>query len=111
MSPLSMSSWWRRAVVAAPLLVLVGVIVWLMASAAHEPTQLRLTSATDAAVELSDGNVVEGYAGLALPDGAVIRTGSAGSAIAGDVMLGPNEVGVVKEGELARTEGPADGDG
>lgn len=95
---------WRRvARVAIPAAVVVGLLVWLLASAAREPTRLRLTEAHDAVVELPDGARVEAFAGLALPEGAVVRTGPGGHVSTGDAQLGADEAAVVRDGTLVVT--------
>ncbi len=97
---------WRRALWAGiPMVVVIGLLVWLLVDAAREPTQLRLTAARDAVVELPDGESLEAFAGLALPEEAVVRTGPAGRASAGDVTLGPSESGVVRDGQLVLRDG------
>ncbi|MCI0634796.1 MAG: hypothetical protein L0206_12895 [Actinobacteria bacterium] len=62
--------------------------------------RLTLTNATDAVVVLPDGRVVSHPQGLALPDGAVVRTGTSGSVRAGNDELGPNREARVREGRL-----------
>jgi hypothetical protein len=97
---------WRRVVrIAVPIAVLVGLVVWLLADAAREPTRLRLEDAHDAIVELPGGERVEAFAGLALPDGAVVRTGPGGRASAGGVTLGSDEVALVRDQALVATAG------
>ncbi len=99
---------WRRATRAGiPVLVVIGLLVWLLVSAAREPARLRLTDAHDAVVELPDGERVEAFAGLALPDGAVVRTGPGGRASAGDVELGADASAVVRDGTLVAVAGTA----
>ena len=82
------------------LAVVLVILVWSIARAAQEPSQLRVTDATDTTVELPDGETVEGFAGVALPDGAVVVTGTAGFVVAGDTQLGPDSRGTVTDGEL-----------
>lgn len=82
------------------LAVVVALLVWSIVQAAHEPSQLRLSEAAAVTVELPDGDTVAGFAGLALPDGAVVHTGETGFAQAGETSLGPNQQATVDAGEL-----------
>lgn len=90
---------WSPGTVLA-IIVVVAILVWSIALAAREPYQLRLADATDTTVELPEGTTVEGFAGVALPDGAVVVTGGEGFAAAGDVQLGPDSSARVVDGEL-----------
>jgi hypothetical protein len=82
------------------LALVVALLVWSIVEAAHEPSQLRLSEAAGVTVELPDGDTVEGLAGLALPDGAVVRTGETGFAQAGETTLGPDQQATVDDGAL-----------
>ncbi len=61
---------------------------------------LELSSAFDTMVMMPDGTQVAGASGLALPDGAVVRTGPHGQAAAGSVELGPGIEALVDSGRL-----------
>ncbi|MEZ5170090.1 MAG: hypothetical protein R3A49_05000 [Acidimicrobiia bacterium] len=90
---------WSPGTVVA-LVVAVVVLVWSIAYAAREPSRLRITDAADTTVELPDGETVEGFAGVALPDGAEVVTGADGFALVGDTRLGPDSTAAVVDGEL-----------
>lgn len=82
------------------LALVAALLVWSIAQAAHEPNQLRLAEASQVTVVLPDGETLDGFAGLALPDGTVVRTGEAGFAQAGETTLGPNQEARVEAGAL-----------
>jgi len=92
----------RRALVvvaaAATLALLVSVV--LVMGETRDAGALRITRAVDTTVELPDGRVVAGRAGLRIPDGATVRTGPGGRAVLGDVVLGPNDEAVVRGGTV-----------
>jgi hypothetical protein len=65
--------------------------------------ELELGAAVDTVVVLPDGRTVDGTPGLALPDGAIVRTGPDGRAVVGAVRLGPGDEGLVDGGHLVPT--------
>lgn len=91
--------WLATAAVAA-----VAAIVTIVAGSSSDPASasVQLTSATGAVVELPDGTVVNGTAGLRLPNGAVVRTGAGGRVVADGIDLGADAEAVVVNGRLRR---------
>jgi hypothetical protein len=83
-------------------LVLVGALTEIVGGPAAE-AQIQLVTAIDTVVVLPGGSTVDGTRGLALPNGAVVRTGPLGRASAGGVDLGPGDEAVVENGRLVQT--------
>jgi hypothetical protein len=82
-------------------LVLLGALSgWFGGAGSTSSRDLVLTAAVDTTVQLPDGHTVAGRAGLDLPDGAIVRTGPNGHAVAGKIELGPGLEAVVSDGHL-----------
>jgi hypothetical protein len=93
------------AAAAATTLVLVGALTGVV-NGSGDDAALVLGVAVDTSVVLPDGTTIDGARGLSLPDGAVVRTGPAGRAIAGNVELGPGLEAIVDAGALLPTGVP-----
>ncbi len=81
--------------------VVAGVLVAM--SGVGEGHEVRVATATDTLVVLPDGTVDSVDPGLLVPDGSRIVTLDEGRMVAGDVELGPDREGVVKDGALRPT--------
>lgn len=80
----------------AAIAVLVG-IAW----SGRPVAPPELSAPVNVQVALADGTILEDPDGLRLPDGAVIRVGSGGSARIGDTVLAPGDVATVEQGRLS----------
>lgn len=78
-----------------------GVLVAV--SGIGEGHEVRVATATDTLVVLPDGTVGAVDPGLLVPDGSRIVTLDEGRVVAGEVELGPDREGVVKDGALRPT--------
>jgi hypothetical protein len=87
---------------AAGVLVLAGTLTGVVGGVSGEEDP-ALSAVIDTVVVLPGGSTVEGARGLVLPEGALIRTGPHGRAVAGGVELGPGLEAVVEAGELVRS--------
>lgn len=87
------------AAAAAAALALVAGLTGVFGGPGSE-TGLALSVAVDTLVTLPDGTTVDGARGLVLPEGAVVRTGPQGRAVAGGSELGPGVEAVVRAGRL-----------
>lgn len=87
------------AVAAAAAAVLIGALTGVYGHGVDDRS-LALAVAVDTVVQLPDGTTIAGEQGLALPDGAVVRTGPNGHCAAGDVELGPGLEALVDAGHL-----------
>lgn len=87
------------AIAAAAAAVLVGALAGVYGQGVDDRA-LNLAVAVDTMVQLPDGTMVAGEQGLALPDGAVVRTGPNGHCAAGEVELGPGLEALVDAGRL-----------
>ena len=65
-----------------------------------EDRALALAVAVDTTVQLPDGSMIAGARGVALPNGAVVRTGPNGRCSAGNVDFGPGIEALVASGRL-----------
>jgi hypothetical protein len=98
----------RRSVVltgaaaAAVTVVLVAGLTGIVGGPAAD-AELALGVAVDTVVVMPDGSTVDGTRGMALPDGAIVRTGPSGRAAAGGVELGPGEEAVVDGRHLVQS--------
>lgn len=102
-APAPAPRWHRRR--AVPLVLGIAAIALVIAlvgvlTRSQGPAGLTLTTATATDVVLPDGTVVDGEAGLSLPEGALVQTGDDGSASAGDVEVDAGSTAVVIDGEL-----------
>ena len=97
------------AAAAAAAVVLIGALTGVYGAGVDDQA-LALAVAVDTTVQLPDGTTVTGARGLALPDGAVVRTGPNGHCAAGAVELGPGLEAFVDAGRLRlRMSAPGDG--
>ncbi len=91
-------------VAAAVAIAAVGVGVFVAVPAQpNDRHKVSLAASTDTVIELPDGTTVKGRDGLALPDGAIIRTGPDGHAEVGNVDLGPGQQAVVDGNRIVIT--------
>jgi hypothetical protein len=81
--------------------VVAGVLVAM--NGVGEGHEVRVATATHTLVVLPDGTVDSVDPGLLVPDGSRIVTLDEGRVVAGEVELGPDREGVVKDGALRPT--------
>ncbi len=77
-----------------------AIVVVMSGFGLRSTLALELTEAVNVEVALADGTTLVDPEGLLLPDGAVIRIGSGGSARVGDVVLGAGDVATVTDRRL-----------
>lgn len=84
----------------AGLAAVLAIAVVMSGFGVRSTLAFELTDATNVEVALADGTTLVDPEGLLLPDGAVVRIGTGGSARIGDVLLGAGDVARVTDRRL-----------
>ncbi len=91
---------WQPAVLALAALLVVAGGVFAFTRTRTDDLVVVMAAATETEVVLPDGEIVNGAAGLELPDGTQITVGADGSAVIAGVVLEAGTQAVINDGQL-----------
>ena len=91
---------WTVAGLAAVAVVVPLLALALAGDLVAPGSNVRLSDAADAEFIVPGGPARPAHAGAALPEGTIIRTGTAGSVTVGGQTLGPDSAAIVVDGHL-----------
>ncbi len=101
----------RQFAVASLGLAALAIVVGVVVSSRPPDASLELMAPVNVEVALADGTTLQDPDGFRLPDGAVVRVGTGGSARIGDMVLVSGDVATVTSGRVVVQHGPSIGQG